>query len=82
MSGAKEMGDRMTAMANELLEPMLCRQPGYGVPGAAGGHCAACCYGTGVVITCAEDRAIYEAAEALSKAAAVMYCAIKDGRTG
>lgn len=72
-AGPMALGNRLTQMANELLEPMLCKTPAYGYPGAPGGHCAACCYGTGVVITCDEDRLIYEAAEALSKAAAACY---------
>jgi hypothetical protein len=58
---------RMTAFADELIDPMICREPAYGVPGRA--HCAACCYGTGLVITCEAEQAIADAAEALRNAA-------------
>lgn len=65
------LADRMIAFANELIEPMLCTTPAYGVPGHP--HCAACCYGTGIVITCKEEQAIADAADALHKAAAGIY---------
>lgn len=68
------LADRMVAFANELIAPMLCTTPAYGVPGAI--HCAACCYGTGIIVTCAEDQAIADAATALHKAASGIYCNI------
>jgi hypothetical protein len=68
-STATEAADRM-AFADEIVDPLICRTPAYGVPGHA--HCAACCYGTGLIITCAEDEAIADAAKALQHAAALL----------
>lgn len=59
--------ERMEALSAELIDPLICRTPGYGAPGHA--HCAACCYGRGYVVTCDEEQAVYEAVIALDKAA-------------
>lgn len=67
MNPGVQMAERMEAFANEMVDPMVCRQPAYGAPGYA--HCAACCYGTLLVITCEEEQAIADAAAALNKAA-------------
>jgi hypothetical protein len=61
------LAKRMSDFADELIDPMICQSPAYGAPGYA--HCAACCYGTGVIITCDEDQAIYNAVLALHQAA-------------
>lgn len=53
---------RMKAMADEIIDPYICRLPGYGAPGWD--HCAGCCGGTGVVISCREDELMVEAAKA------------------
>lgn len=62
--------DRMEALAEELMDPLVCRQPAYGAPGHP--HCAACCYGTGYVITSEADQAVLAAARALSHAVTVI----------
>lgn len=64
---AAELADRMAAFAKELVDPLLCTQPAGGL--GPGTHCAACCYGTGVVITCEEDQAVLDAGLALLRAA-------------
>lgn len=58
---------RIRRFADDLVDHLVCRTPGYGVPGHP--HCAACCYGTGVIITCDEDQALVDAAKALHYAA-------------
>ncbi len=55
--------DRMEALAAEIETPMRCTSPAYGAPGYQ--HCAACCGGTMYVVTCAEDQATLDAANAL-----------------
>jgi hypothetical protein len=57
---------RMLALADELEAPLVCTKPGYGAPGHS--HCAACCYGTGFVVTCDKDEAVLKAATALRDA--------------
>ena len=53
--------------ATELVDPLVCRTPAYGHP--AYPHCAACCGGTGVVVTCDAEQAIVDAVDALHEAA-------------
>jgi hypothetical protein len=67
---AHDLADRMKELANEIIDPYICRDPAYGAPGYA--HCAACCSGTGLVITCDEDQTMVDAAMALEKAAAML----------
>ena len=64
------LAQRMTDFAAELVDPMVCRTPEHGVPGRA--HCAACCGGTGLVVTCDADQAIATAAAALNHAASLL----------
>lgn len=64
------LATRMRDFATELLAPMECTEPAYGVPGHP--HCAACCYGTLLVVTCAEDQAVVDAAKALDYAASLI----------
>jgi hypothetical protein len=71
------MAKRMRAFAEELVDPMICRTPAYGVPGFA--HCAACCYGTGLVITDEVDEAIAAAATALHNAAGLLAGSVAEG---
>jgi hypothetical protein len=61
---------RLRSLADEIAEPLVCRDPAYGAPGHA--HCAACCYGTLRVITCAEDEAIWAAVDAMQTAARIL----------
>lgn len=70
LAGDDTLVERMVTLADEIMDPLLCRQPAYGAPGYA--HCAACCYGTGYVVTCDEEQAMVEAANALTKAAALI----------
>lgn len=58
------LADRLAELADELLDPLICRDPAYGVPGRA--HCAACCYGTGLIITCDEEEQIANTAKAMT----------------
>lgn len=62
--------EQIEALEAELIDPLLCRTPAYGAPGYA--HCAACCYGTGVIVTCEHDEAVVEAAKMLGKAAVLL----------
>jgi hypothetical protein len=55
------------SVADEIEDPYICRSPAYGVPGHA--HCAACCYGTGVIVTCREDEIDVDRAIALRRVA-------------
>lgn len=64
---AADLGRRMKMLADEIVDPLICRTPAHGAPGRP--HCAACCYGTGVIITCEEDQAMVDAAKALHRAA-------------
>jgi hypothetical protein len=50
-------------LADELIDPMICREPAFGAPGHA--HCAACCGGTGLVVTCEEEQATVDAVKAM-----------------
>lgn len=55
----------LTAEAEALLDPLICRTPG-GVGGSQPGrHCAECCMGTGLNVTCAEEEAVALALDAL-----------------
>ncbi len=74
--GGRPVEDRMLEMADEIEDPLVCRQPGYGAPGIT--HCAACCGGRGVIVSCEEDDAIVEAADALRKAARLIKKAQKE----
>ena len=65
--GMAAMADQLEALAHQLVEPLVCRTPAYGAPGRD--HCAACCYGTGYVVTCAEDQQLVDAADAMRTAA-------------
>jgi hypothetical protein len=65
-----DLAERVHALSNELIDPLLCRTPAYGVPGHA--HCAACCYGTGVIITCVEDQLVLDTAKALDRLYAML----------
>lgn len=67
----RDLSDRLIALANELIEPMLCTQPGGGV--YPGGHCAACCYGTLLIITCQDDQDVADTAKAMEKVARMLY---------
>lgn len=53
---------------DELLDPIRCKTPGNPAPGIE--HCAACCYGTGWVLTCEEDEAYLDSLLAARKALA------------
>lgn len=64
---AANFSGRLRAFANEIVDPLICRDPAYGAPGIA--HCAACCSGTGFVITNEADQAVVDASEALLRAA-------------
>lgn len=64
------LAKRMRDFADELVDPMVCRQPAGGL--GPGTHCAACCYGTGLIITCDEDQALVDAGRALHAAATVL----------
>ena len=70
MSAAQELVVKLRLFADELDGPLECKWPAYGVPGHA--HCAACCYGTGRIITCDSDQALADAADALRHAALVI----------
>lgn len=65
-----ELVERMSALADEIMKPLECVSPAYGVPGYA--HCAACCYGKGYVVTCDAEQAMVDAASALNRAAALI----------
>lgn len=65
-----ELAERLMQFADEIADPLVCRQPAYGAPGHP--HCAGCCYGTGYVVTCAADEAILAAADALIAAADII----------
>lgn len=67
--GQNDLAERLERLADELVDPMVCREPAYGAPGRA--HCAACCYGTLLVITCEEDQACADAAKAMHRAASI-----------
>ncbi len=58
--------EKMAQLADEIEAPLICREPAYGVPGHA--HCAACCGGTGYVITNDEDQAMLDLVHALRRA--------------
>lgn len=62
-----DLADRLEHLADELVDPMVCRDPAYGAPGYD--HCAACCYGTGYVVTCPEDQQLVDTATAMTAAA-------------
>lgn len=66
-SRAIEEVRRLRALAEEIVEPLICLDPGYGAPGYP--HCAACCYGRGVVPTCEADDLVIAAATAMEAAA-------------
>lgn len=59
------LNDAPAAVA-AILDVYKCATPGYGAPGFD--HCAACCYGSGFRIECAEDQSIVDAALALQRA--------------
>lgn len=65
-----ELADRLDAFATELLDPLICREPAYGAPGIA--HCAACCGGTRLLITCPDEQAVADAAFAMQRAATAL----------
>lgn len=67
--GSPDLADRLDALAAEV-EPPRCTTPAYGVPGHA--HCAACCYGTGYVLTCREDEQALQTATAMRSLARVL----------
>lgn len=75
----EELANRMEALADEIMDPLICRTPGYGAPGHA--HCAACCYGKGYIVTCDEEQAMAEASLALDRAVASMRCALREVRS-
>lgn len=58
---------RMSDLADALDGPLECTHPAYGAPGVA--HCAACCYGTGRVITSPGEQAMADTADQLRRAA-------------
>lgn len=64
-------GERLLTLrtdAADLLDPLLCKQPG-GVGGSQPGvHCAECCMGTGFAVTCEEEHDVATALEALVRA--------------
>lgn len=62
--------ERMVTFADDLDSDLECTTPAYGVPGHA--HCAACCYGTGRIITNASEGARADAADALRRSAAII----------
>lgn len=64
------LAERLDALATDLIEPLRCLQPAYGIPGRD--HCAACCYGTGVVITCKEDQLVVNTADAMRETAKML----------
>jgi hypothetical protein len=65
-----QLADELEALAHRILAPMACTTPAYGAPGRA--HCAACCYGTGLVVTCAEDQQLVDTATAMQAAARLL----------
>jgi hypothetical protein len=62
-----ELADQLEQLAHVLVDPLVCRTPAYGAPGRD--HCAACCYGTGYAVTCAEDQQLVDTADAMRTAA-------------
>lgn len=62
--------EKLLSFADELDSDLECTTPAYGVPGHA--HCAACCYGTGRIITNASEGARADAADALRRSAAII----------
>lgn len=62
-----DLAERLDAFAEELIAPLICRDPAYGAPGFA--HCAACCRGTGLVLTCQQDQDIADLVFAMHKIA-------------
>lgn len=60
------LADRLRSFADEIVEPLRCMHPAGGL--GPGTHCAACCYGTGLIVTDATDQAIAEAARAMRAA--------------
>lgn len=59
--------DRMDEYADELDGDLVCTTPGGGL--GPGSHCAACCYGTGRIITNRSEQAMADAADALRRSA-------------
>ena len=55
-----EVLDRLRADAQVVVDTMTCTDPAYGAPGIA--HCAACCMGTLIAATCAEEEQLAHAA--------------------
>lgn len=56
------------AVVDEALAIFECREPGGGL--GPGTHCAACCYGTGYVVTCEEEDVLVRALSNVSAALA------------
>jgi hypothetical protein len=65
-----DLADRLEAFAAELLAPLRCTTPaGNPEPGM---HCAACCYGTGYLLTCEEDQLVLDLADQARTVAAAL----------
>lgn len=57
----------MDEYADELDGDLVCTSPAGGL--GPGSHCAACCYGTGRIITNRSEQAMADAADALRRSA-------------
>jgi len=57
----------LRTQAYELEALIACTEPGYGAPGHA--HCAACCYGTGIIVTSLTDQQVADTITALRRLA-------------
>lgn len=72
-----DLAARVVALADELIDPLICRTPAYGAPGHP--HCAACCYGTGLIITDDDEQFVADTTLAMHRIAAMLLSA--DGGT-
>lgn len=71
------LAEKIDALATEILDPFVCRTPAYGAPGRA--HCAACCGGTGFVITMRVEKLMVELGKSMHVAARVLRQEAKPG---
>jgi hypothetical protein len=55
----------LRSLARRLDDQFECTEPAYGVPGHA--HCAACCYGTGMIVESDEAADVVRAAEVIRR---------------